>query len=176
MHAQLREHLKPVQYERGGCILPQGEVCADVFFMHSGLVKLHYVTFEGKERIKSFIADHGVFGSRTCQTLNLGSPFSITAIENIIGYRISYNLFERVSLTDNELLRLIFAFNQAVALRKELREYELLCLPAEERYLRFCIANESLLPRLSQVEISQYLGMTPVSLSRIKRRSQVNAP
>src|SRR5690606_18873603 len=57
-----------------------------------------------------------------------------------------------------------------LAMKKERREYELLCLSAEARYLLFCESEAHLLPRLAQNDIARYLGITPVALSRIRKR------
>lgn len=61
-------------------------------------------------------------------------------------------------------------FLLALAMKKEQREYEFLCLSAAERYLLFCQREAELVPRLSQLDIARYLGITPVALSRIRRR------
>jgi CRP-like cAMP-binding protein len=53
---------------------------------------------------------------------------------------------------------------------REERAHELLTASATERYARFCAAHRSLLPRLRDYDIASYLGITPVSLSRIRGR------
>ena len=50
------------------------------------------------------------------------------------------------------------------------REYELLCLSAEERYVRHLDNTPELFDLVTQNEIARYLGVTPVGLSRIKKR------
>ena len=61
-------------------------------------------------------------------------------------------------------------FLLAYGIKKETREFELLCLPAEERYRRLLDAAPSLFERVTQNDIARYLGVTPVGLSRIKKR------
>ena len=58
----------------------------------------------------------------------------------------------------------------ALSMKKEWREYELLCMPPEARYLAFCEREFELIERLSQNDIARYLGITPVALSRIRKR------
>ena len=55
-------------------------------------------------------------------------------------------------------------------MKKEIREYELLCLSAEDRYKRLLKHTPDILKLVTQNEIARYLGITPVGLSRIKRR------
>jgi CRP-like cAMP-binding protein len=169
-HPRLRETGRKIHCGKGEHIFVQGEVCQDIFCMNSGLVKLYYNTLEGKEWIKSFIAERGMLGSRTSQELGLPSPFSAMCLEDTQLVRFSYPLFEEVCFSDLEMAKAVFHFSQWLGLKKELREYQLLCLTAEEAYLEFLNANPGLSDRLTQIDIARYLGITPIALSRIKHR------
>jgi CRP-like cAMP-binding protein len=57
-----------------------------------------------------------------------------------------------------------------LALKKERREYEFLCLSAEKRYRLLLENMPDLLKKITQNDIARYLGITPVALSRIKNR------
>ncbi|MCG7981794.1 MAG: Crp/Fnr family transcriptional regulator [Candidatus Thiodiazotropha lotti] len=169
-HPRLREAGRKIHCAKGEHIFAQGEVCRDIFCMNSGLVKLYYNTREGKEWIKSFIADRSMLGSRTSQELGLPSPFSAMCLEDTQLVRFPYALFEAVCFSDLEMAKAVFHFSQWLGLKKELREYQLLCLTAEEAYLEFLSANPGLNNRLTQIDIARYLGITPIALSRIKSR------
>ena len=54
--------------------------------------------------------------------------------------------------------------------RKRQREEDLLCLAAEARYLAFTLRDPDLSRRLELQEIAAFLRITPVALSRIRRR------
>ncbi len=155
---------------KGEDIFSQGEVCPDVFILTQGLVKLHYVTLEGKEWIKSFIMDKGMFGSRASQSLCQPSSFSATCLEDCVVYSLSYRKFETLCAEDQKLAAMAFQFFQWLGLKKELREHQLLCLSAEERYRNFLDDNQALVGRITQTDMARYLGITPIALSRIKGR------
>lgn len=161
---------------KGEHIFQQGDVCRDIFCLTSGLVKLYYLTYEGKEWIKSFVADQGMFGSRTCQALGAPSPFSVQCLESTQVLRVPYPLFEAACLGQPELALKLFNFSQWLGLRKEQREHELLCLNAEQRYQRFLYEHRALLGRITQIDIARYLGITPIALSRIKKRFDSKTP
>lgn len=167
---KLKEYGHAKKYSKGQFIFNQGEVCRDLFCMHRGLIKIYYNTLDGKERIKAFIADKGLLGSRSSQALNIPSPFSVLCLEDTEITRYPYDLFENVCLEDMELARSLFRFTQWLAVKKEVREYQLLCLSAEDAYQEFKIANPKLVARLTQIDIARYLGITPIALSRIKKR------
>lgn len=50
------------------------------------------------------------------------------------------------------------------------REYEFLCLSAEERYAAFSARHRGLEARVSGRHIASFLGITPVHLSRLRAR------
>lgn len=172
-HADLGRQGKEIVRKKGEHIFVQGEVCRDIFCMQSGLVKLYYNTLEGKEWIKSFIADRGIVGSRASQALDMPSPFSALCLEDTLMVRFPYELFERICLSDPKLAKMIFQFTQWLGLRKELREHQLLCQTAAEAYVEFRRTNVELADRLTQIDIARYLGITPIALSRIKKRMSI---
>jgi CRP-like cAMP-binding protein len=166
----LKGHEYAKKYKKGSFIFNQGEICRDVFCLQRGLIKIYYNTLDGKERIKVFIADRGIFGSRSSQALNIPSPFSTLCLEDTEIIRFPYDLFEDACFEDLQLARSVFRFTQWLAVKKELREYQLLCLSVEDAYQEFILANPNLLARLTQIDIARYLGITPIALSRIKKR------
>lgn len=167
---ELQKVAKKRVYKKGEHIFTQGECCADVFFMSRGLVKLYFDTVDGKEWIKSFVADEGIFGSRSAQSTDEGSLFSVVCLEETEVLVLPYGVFESVCLGHVDIAREVFRFTQWLGLKKEMREYQLLCLSAEERYQKFISESSDLAGRLTQVDIARYLGITPIALSRIKKR------
>lgn len=169
-HERLRAHVRGQELRAGDHVIRQGDVCSDIFILRSGLVKIHYVTREGKEWVKSFVMDRGVFGSRSAQMAGEGSAFAVVCVEDSEVAAIPYPVFLEASLKDAQLMEIVFRFNEWLGLKKERREYDLLCRSAEERYRTFVTRDAELASRLTQVDIARYLGITPIALSRIKRR------
>ena len=48
----------------GSPLFDQGDMATHGWILESGLVKLSYVTADGQDWIKSFVADHGLFAGR----------------------------------------------------------------------------------------------------------------
>lgn len=167
---KLEKHFFKARHKKGSHIFAQGEICRDVFCVRRGLVKVYYNTLDGKEWIKTFIADQGIIGSRSSQMLSTSSPFSALCLEDTEIISFPYDRFEDACFDDMQLARAVFRFTQWLGMKKELREYQLLCMPVEEAYQDFVRTNPALLARLTQIDIARYLGITPVALSRIKKR------
>ncbi len=159
-----------VEVSKGKYLFRQHQGSASLFFVEQGLVKAFYETQDGKEFIKSFIKEGQFIGSLQALVAHQPNSFSVIALENCIVKEISssqlmesFGSAAHASVWLNEFLL-------SLAMKKEQREYEFLCLSAEERYLLFCQRDADLVPRLSQLDIARYLGITPVALSRIRRR------
>lgn len=54
--------------------------------------------------------------------------------------------------------------------QKQQREHTLLALNGRERYLRLCQQQPEVADRVPLVHLASYLGLTDVSLSRIRRQ------
>lgn len=175
-HPRLRAQLRHGRLPAGHHVLRQGDACGDVFILRRGLVKLYYVTAEGKEWVKSFIADQGLFGSRRAQMEGGGSAFAALCLEDSEIASAPYAAFLDAVLDEPALARGLLHFNEWLGLKKEHREYALLCRSAEERYRGFLAEEPALAARLTQADIARYLGITPIALSRIKRRLAGAAP
>jgi len=67
-------------------------------------------------------------------------------------------------MTANSLIDLLLNF----AMKKEQREYELLCLSAQQRYQNLLARVPNIYEMVTQNDMARYLGITPVALSRIK--------
>ena len=57
-----------------------------------------------------------------------------------------------------------------------MREYELLALDAEARYLRFRARYAALEAAIPLRQVASYIGITPEHLSRLRRRLTADSP
>ena len=153
---------------RGEEVFPSQSDRVPVCVLTAGLVKLYYSVSEGEEWTKSYVADCGVFGPTSPG--QRVAQFGARALEECSVGAIDLGWFAQ-QLDENEALQTAFAnFQSWLFERKRQREEDLLCLTAEKRYLAFTRRNPNLAARLEQQEIAAYLRITPVALSRIKRR------
>ncbi len=151
-------------------LFEQGDTCDAVFVLVSGLVKLSYRTAGGDEWIKSFIVDHGLFGAELGEAGDGAVRYAATCVESVQYVRLPRQWVAAAFGEDPDMLRGFADFSAWVLRRKQAREEMLLCLSAEERYRRLMSDEPLLAARLMQSEIARYIGITPIALSRIKRR------
>ena len=162
--------LTSMNFKKNETVFAQGDVCRQIYFIRSGLVKLSYLTFEGKEMIKSFITEGHMFGSLYSQLTGKGSTFNAVALEPLELDVMEYGLLQELTENNPAMQKMLSQFFQRLALKKELREYELLCLSAPQRYQKVCEEHPEWVARIKQADLALYLGITPIALSRLKHR------
>jgi len=158
---------RPVAVSRGTELMLQGAAAPSVFVLESGLVKLAYLTAEGAERIKSFIADRGLFGPGLDDDQG---RYSAVALEQCCTAALPVSWLARRIAESVELQAARATFETWLLARKEAREQALLCDSAEVRYRAFLEREPQLAARLQQADIARFIGVTPIAFSRIKRR------
>lgn len=158
------------QVAPGDTLLREGTAWPQVAVVFQGLVKLVYLRDDGTERIKSFIDAGGFFASLAALAPGGVSTFSVVAVEHseivCLPYPAILELADRHLPWQKALRRALELYGQ----RKEQRERELLTLDPPDRYRLLLQQSPDLVRRVPQKDLALYLGITPVSLSRIRAR------
>jgi CRP-like cAMP-binding protein len=152
-------------------VFAEGDLYSKVTFVLQGLVKKSYLTHEGKEYIKEFTWEGQI--TTPYASLLLGEPASYTmeTLEPTELLTIPYARIEELIRTRPRWTAIGKALADLHFLNREARERELLKNSAPERYAIFKKRFPELLTRLRKQDIACYLGITPVSLSRIESLS-----
>lgn len=101
------------------------------------------------------------------------SPIEIVALENLKALRMNKTNIEILKKTSIGSM-LFLAGEQSANSEKQSQQIESMTLTAEERYENLLRNKPELLQRISQKHIASYLGITPQSLSRIRKKSLTN--
>ena len=154
----------------GEHLFRQGDEASNLYLVKTGLLKAYYLSSDGKENIKSFVLKGDLIGSLASCCGGKSCTFSLICLEpsELIQFRFG-DLYTAIQ-SDVELSAGTTDFLLGFGMKKEMREFELLCLSAEDRYRRLLQNTPELFDRVTQNEIARYLGVTPVGLSRIKKR------
>lgn len=148
----------------------QGELSDSIAFCVKGLLRLYYTTPTGDEFNKSFCCSGDFAASYRALLTSSASYFSIEALTDSELIVISYEHFQRLYTRHSCWERIGRLLIEQLYMKKEQREYELLMLSAEERYRLFLEKHSSNKKHIPQYHIASYLGITPVALSRIRRK------
>ena len=155
--------------QKGELLLSAGEVCNHTYFVEKGLLRMYSIDKNGKEHIIQFAPEKWLISDRSSLFFNEKSNYYIEAIEDsevlLLANHFFTDMAEKFSKTaeKNDLL-----------LQKHIRNLQnrvnsLLAETAEERYLNFMKMYPDILQRVPQWMIASYLGITPESLSRVRK-------
>lgn len=164
--------LHRVQLAPGQSLIQPGQPHPYVYVVRHGLLKLHYLQADGEEWIKSFSCEGMFFGSLSALRPGGVASFGVTALEPSELERLDYRELETLAARHPPWMAALYRAMQHFAALKEQREFELLTLTPAERYAQFLHAQPGLAERLAQKELARFLGITPVSLSRLRGRTR----
>lgn len=166
----LEPHLTHRLLKKNSLFTKEGNPCKEIGFVLEGNMR-HYYTREGEEKTTYFYFENSfVTDYISCIT---GKPglLSIEAMTEttliVFPYAVLKELYNQSHVWER-FGRLIAEYLGAGL---EERMVGLLTLSPEERYHQLLSSNkQKILERVPQHHIANYLGITPVSLSRIRNR------
>ncbi|WP_429047801.1 Crp/Fnr family transcriptional regulator [Aeromonas veronii] len=149
----------------GQVLLAQGDKQEAAFHIEAGIARACHYTRDGQERCKEFY-----FEGELCLLYDswlTGSParYQLEALTELQVVRVPLTLLDEPAWQPvcMALLRQQLGY-------KERKEAFLLLHSPEERYRELCHTFPHWPARLTQVQLANYIGITPVTLSRIRRR------
>ncbi|WP_124642575.1 MULTISPECIES: Crp/Fnr family transcriptional regulator [Amniculibacterium] len=154
---------------KGSFLLEAGEVCQHTYFVEKGLLRMYSLDKNGKEHVIQFAPENWMISDRSSVFFNENSRFYIDAIEETEVLMLNNNFFTELSVLFPDS-----AYKIDLLLQKHIRNLQnrvqsLLSDTAEERYLSFIKMYPDILQRVPQWMVASYLGITPESLSRVRK-------
>lgn len=147
-----------------------GDTCTELCFILEGLVRIYYIDQGGNEVNQHFYQANEVIAPVDALISEEPCQYFIQAIEPTRLMQADYNEFSKAGEDSPELLRLEIKMLQTIFMKSARREAHLLLGNGEQRYRWFCKEYPELLERLPQYHIASFLGITPVSLSRLRKK------
>ncbi len=149
-------------------LLQQDNVCSEVYFVQEGLLRAYTIDEQDRVHVIQFAPEESWIADRNSFYFGEPALFMIDAYEDA-----------EVAVLDREFFTYInkmpdfFAF-QTRLLHNYIRQLQirvnmLLSASAEARYLDFIERYPNLMLRVPQWMIASYLGITPESLSRVRK-------
>lgn len=150
-------------------LLKQGDICSQVFFVSKGLLRAYTLDSAEKEHIIQFGPEDSWVADRNSFYFKEPAMFFVDAIEDSEVIYVSREFYEK----SEKIIPGFSSFN-VMALHNSIRFMQrrinlLLSATAEQRYLDFIELYPNLTLRVPQWMIASYLGITPESLSRVRK-------
>lgn len=151
-------------------LLQEGEVCKSVAFVGKGMLRSYLVDEKNNEHIVQFAPEDWFISDLSSFITNGSSNLNIDAIE-----ASELVLISQAAHTHLEnVIPGFFRFNcmqyrgAYIALQKRLTN--MFTLSAEEKYIKLLNIYPDIMQRVPQHMVASYLGLTPETLSRVRKK------
>jgi len=161
-----------IEVPAGTVLLKEGEFSKKAFLIEKGCLRVWFNN-NGKDITFQFFFENEVASSGESFRKNIPSFFTIQAIEPSIVHWIHKKDLDKIlddisqapemrnDMRDNSFERQYDYMRQLISFIKD---------SPEQRYLKLLTEKPHIIQRVPQHYIATYLGITPVSLSRIRNR------
>lgn len=158
-----------VEYPKGAVLLREGQVSANTYFVLAGLVR-QYILVDGDEKTTAFfspeqwvISLNGMAEPEPSAHYWVCEEASTLVVGNEGAAQKLFTDHPRLESIARLVLERTFSdYQQAMAAY-------VLATP-EQRYLRLLETRPDLIQQIPQYQLASYIGVTPESLSRIRKR------
>lgn len=166
----LQPHLETVELAKGQFFAEQGRREKWVAFVCEGDFRQFY-ELDGEEKTTYFYFEGHLMSAYFSCITQQPSKLSIEALTDARILRFSYTILTDLFQQSHHWERFGRLLAEYLAMGLEDRMVDLLTLSPEKRYQQLLQSNKrKILERIPQQYIASYLGITPVSLSRIRNR------
>ena len=166
----LEATLRPCVFAKNEALIETGAHEAIIHFLRLGLVRYFYLTEDGTEHNHTFAGEESLVGCFPVLAGAESCPFTVEALEPTHTLRIGPEVVRAFASRHPCWNQLWIRLVEHAALRKAAREQSFLLDSVEQRYRRFLTDHADLAHRIPQYHIASWLGITPVALSRIRKR------
>lgn len=170
----LLPHLELKTIKKNETFVSEGKKANEVAMVIDGMFRQYY-TKDGEEKTTYFFFENHLMSSYMSCITGKPSLITIEALSNgsyiSFSYKVLLELFEQ-SMAWQKFGRLVAEY---LGIGLEERMVSLLVQSPEERYIDLLNSNKKkIIERIPQHYIANYLGITPVSMSRIRNRLAKN--
>lgn len=166
----IKDYLTPKKLRKKQYLLQEGDVCKTIAFVEKGALREYSLHESGSEHIVQFALEGWTIADLYSFITGEPATYNIDALEDaelvLIGKSAHEELLQKVPKYETYTrLNITGAY---LAMQKRLTST--ISSTLEERYSDFTVLYPDIVQRVPQHMIASYMGFTPETLSRIRRR------
>lgn len=166
----LTKETEIISLKKRNIFIEQGSTENSIYYIESGIVRSFYIDNLGKETTFKLYSEHDIIADENVILFDLPSKFYYETLEPSTIYQIDYDVINSIASQKIKLELNRQFILQKLIVESNKRIESFILLTSEERYIRFIKDHPELSNRVQDKYIANVLGLTPVSLSRIRRR------
>ena len=168
--ALVKTHLTPKKLRRKQYLLQEGDVCKNIAFVEKGALRTYTVDDLGTEHILQFALEGWTISDLYSFLTGEASTYNIDALEAAELVLVSKAAHEEMlqTIPKYETYVRLQVTGAYIALQRRITS--VLSLTTEERYKNFTATYPNIVQRVPQHMIASFMGLTPETLSRVRKR------
>ena len=156
-------------YEKGDVFIDRGRKNNKEYFVYEGVCRSFLLSPEGEEVTISYFPEGSVLSPNKTRTANQISHLNFQALTRLTVASLNADKFEQLMINHIDIREFGNMVLQNELLAKVEKEIGLASLNAKERLILFREKYHFLENLISHVDIASYLGITNISLSRLRK-------
>ncbi|MCJ8311490.1 MAG: Crp/Fnr family transcriptional regulator [Saccharospirillaceae bacterium] len=160
---------KKQEIKKNETLVNTNEMWDQVVFIEQGLLRLYYLTPEGKEFNKGFFADKNLVWPMSTIAREEPSRFTVCSLENCQLWVAPFDLFESMIQQMQKWPEFSLPFVENLLNLKIRREAQFLLNDASSRYSQIQSEMSDYIQRIPDYHIASYLGITHIAFSRLRK-------
>lgn len=155
--------------KKGEFWVKEGEFNSDVLFLNKGMLRSYFVKGE-VEKTFDLVIENQILTATESYASGLPSTDFIQAVEDTYLSVITKDNLEILYSKSSKWERVGRIIFEYYTIEQEIRIRSFISETAQERYERLATDQPELMQRTPQIYLANFLGITPQSLSRLRRK------
>ena len=164
------QHTQLVKLNAGDIFLKEGSLKSNIYFVKEGLIRSYFVNEKGEEITNRLRYENQAMSCYEIDMLNEPSRFNLQALEPTELIVMEVKTMRQIVHGNPKLEPGLRFFVNSSLVEALIALDDFMLLSPEQRYVKFVKEHPELLNRVPNKYIANVLGITPVSLSRIRKR------
>lgn len=170
----IAEEIKIEEFKKGTILLRQGDVPTKCYFVLKGCIRQYSIDEKGKEVTSNFYTEEQAIAVFNNHKLDKSSEYTFVCLEDsvlVVGdlaiEQDMYTKYTQLEIMTRKMIEENFG-----KVQEEFATF--ISSTPEERFKTLLMKRPQLVDRVPQHQLASYLGITPESLSRIKKRLKID--